>query len=852
MLDTTISQFPDENIDPREKAKAEFLLKYAKAALYSYNKLPEGAIGRRSKVRYDKYKAYAMGRQDISVYKRIFNSGDDNASNLLVTDWSVMPIIPKFRRVALGILGKTEYDIQINPIDPLAKSEVDDIIIKNKAKIAVKNAMMQNPETAQIAANSPLLMTTPEEAEDFDGIQVMELGIRHKTAMEVEQIREVVFNGNNFPDIRRQYHEDLFDYGVCFVKDETQGDCINVRRCDPRAMVINFCQYSDFSDWKFIGEIMTMPVSQLIAMSQDNPDIKEADIEQFYRKSSNIEKYNTYMDFVASGTIEVLDLELRSIDVAYYEERVNSAGNTVYGKVDPKKAKNGKYTKKKVENIYKVKWVLGTDCVFDYGKKEMMKRNPLQKQLVKSSFHIAACDLFEMRTRSRTEELITYADAIQVARYKLQHTLNTVVPQGYFINYEALESVSLSAGGHKITPKEILDLFFQRGILLGRYTTIDGEAKAQKAVEPLIGGVGNEIAEHWNIIMNNIDMMRQSLGLNEITDGSTPNPKTLSKIAEAAQMGTNNALSDMFEADKRINKMVTESVIIRAQAIVQFGNPDMFINALGSVQTFKTIKDIYKYIYSVEIVENPSQDDLIALQQQIQMAQQSGQITISNVLMLSNIKNMKMKQLYLAYCVKKNADKAQQDAMAAQENNGKIQVQSAQMAEQAKQQTIQMEYDLKMKYEAAVKDLELRNLEISKQYDLERERIAASGRVESSFVQAKERDASNIRNNTTALIKENKDDKKDIIDIPTELKSTVEPQTQGGEELNVKPTFEFYPKGEVPNASMVEQMPQSPEEEQQEPVQEPPMEEQQEPMAEQQAPEAQENMGETPESLMQQ
>lgn len=295
-----------------------------------------------------------------------------------------------------------------------------------------------------------------------------------------------------------------------------------------------------------------------------------------------------------------------------------------------------------------------------------MKRDATNEACVKSSYHIQACDFYDMVATSRIEELIPYTDAIQLATYRLQHALNTVVPKGYQINFDALEAVDLGAGGAegKMTPKDILDLFFERGILLTRQSGVDGK-NLSKAIETLEGGVGSEIAEFWTLITQNKAMMRESLGLNDLTDGSTPNARTLTEIAKAATAGTNNALSDLFKMQRRLIKELTESIIIRAQDIIKNGNDKYFAHALGSgsVKLIKNIKDIHKYIYSVSIEENPSQDDLISFQNQLVVAQQNLEVTISDILMLDNIDNLKMKQAYLTYAVAKNKEVKQKEAL---------------------------------------------------------------------------------------------------------------------------------------------------------------------------------------------
>jgi len=117
----------------------------------------------------------------------------------------------------------------------------------------------------------------------------------------------------------------------------------------------------------------------------------------------------------------------------------------------------------------------------------------------------------------------------------------------------------------------------------------------------------------------------------------------------------------------------------------------------------------------------------------------------------------------------------------------------------------------------AEKAEERKNLEVQGQYNLEKARIDSSGRVESSYVQAKERQESNIRTNVTDLIKNDKSEEQSKIDIKGDLVSTVEPFTS-----SANPTLDIeLPQEEEQSPSFMHPQ-ESPEQEQAEPVQESP------------------------------
>ena len=799
--------FPDENIDPKRKTEKPFLLQYCRAAYSAYGDTPFGSIGWRSRDKYEWVKTYARGSQTIDRYKKVLTPDQDPTNNTLVVDWSVLPIIPKFRRIALGLLEKQNWNVQIDPIDPLAQTELEQKITLMKMKATMREAQKEVMGDKVSMPND--IMPGEGEPEDIDGIKIYEIGLRHKTAMEAEQAVELTFSQNDYESQRRQTLQDLFDYGVSAYKDYRDGDLVGFRRVDPRRLILSYCTYPDFRDLRYAGEILEVPVAQVIQMS--NGELTKEDIDMIYKYASTNQwrpstpvgnaYYGSYSDFWNRGKVQVLDLEIISADELVREERIDRRGNTIFGRAsyDDYNNKKDKYKRKQVQGVYRCKWIVGTDIIFDYGKQYDIKRDPINMARAKSSYHINACDFFDMKTFSRMEAIIPYADAIQLAYYRLQHELNTSVPKGFNINLAALEEVSLSGGGQTMKPSDIIDLYLQRGVLVSRSTTFDGRQNPP-AITELQGGTGGAIAEYWNLINQNLDMIRQTLGLNELTDGSTPNPKLLTTVAQLAASGTNNALSDIIYSDKQITQSLSEAIIIRVQDIVRTTDGTAIADSLGkgTVELLKVSPDITRYTFGISIVDKPTAEEKAKLDELIKVALQQGQLDISDVIRLNNIPNIKQAELFLAYKVRKNMERKQQEALQMQQQNGQIQQQSAMAAEQAKQQTAQMQAQIDIQLVQAKAEMEAKLIELRGQFDLERERIAATGRVESSFVQAKERDAANIRDNKTKLMQDDKMDNMGEIDVPAELESRVAPETAGGQPLNLQQANVNFAEGPTP------------------------------------------------------
>lgn len=789
--------FPLDSDKPEKKSGKEWLIAYAKAAFESYNGLNKGndgsmgVAGYASRNRYREIKKYALGREDPKQYKPQHTSTFD--SIIPSQEPTVLPIIPHVRRIALAMINKQEFTLSVDTVDPTAQAEIATQISKTKAKIQLRKAFAQAnmPE-----AQSPVMQPEVGEPEDMEGLHVMSLGARHATAIQCEKIISYVFNATDYEDLCRLTDEDRFDFGIGGIKEDVVNGRITLRRVDPRRLIMSYCTDPLLSDLIYIGEVIVKTPSQLLSESEGL--ITEADLKEIYKNGKNEggssygREFNDYETFYQSGNLSVFDLEILTTDTEAREERIDKRGNIAYGKTDinSKDSENVKVTKKKVQRSYHVKWLIGTDCAYDYGRNSYIKRhslNPISSNAL-LSYNITTISMYDMVTMSATEQVIPYAKAIQTSKAKLERDLNFVAPPGFEIDVAALSDVSM--GGDKYSERDLLDLFLTRGITLKSTAGAAGNREDTRAIIPTPSQMP-VLTEFWNSINYNMTMISKVLGLNDVTDNSTPNPRNLNSTNAAAIQSTNNSLANLFYAKKRMREKVALSIVQCAQILIKANQGDEFIAALGADASsiLKKCPPIDKYTYAITVEEAPTDGEEAVFNGLLSDALAKQQVNIDDALELRGIPNLKEREAFLAYRVKKNRDMQQQQALQQQQQTGQVQMQSAQAAEQSKQQTLQLEYQLKMQlaqFEAqAAKELATLNIEGT----LEKERISATGRVEASFVQAKEREDSNLRDNKQRLIKEDKSNEIHKIDVGNSLKTDVDPTTNAEHPLpdGIKP-----------------------------------------------------------------
>ena len=738
--------FPSHTLDSSQKDE-KWIAQYIKAAWTEFTSYyPNQMYNGRDK--YHEIKLYMNGNQSISRYKKLLQPREvaNEDQSWININWDILPIIPKFRRIALSTLIKSNYDISIDAIDPMAQDDKDNFYKENAAKIMLRDEFQkQGMDKGEIPA--------PEiEAESITELDMyMNYSYKHRMAIELEQAIQLIMNLNKFDTERQRVIEDVHDLGMGGYKEYFDaGGNIKIRRVNPMNLIMSYTVDPTFKDIQYIGEVneYTLPDLRQLAGSQLTEDQYITIAEKFINSKANpgsARDMNSSYDKNYDGfRIKVLDIEFFSYNSIVLEERINSKGNKVVGRAA--KIKNGKgdkkYTKTDYKVVYQGKWVIGSDIFFDCKMATNMKRAKSSMTDTTLSYHIVAPHIYQMSTYSLGDQMKSIADQIQLAWYKLQNVMLRARPRGIMIELGALENVPLGKAGRALKPMEIIDLYNQTGNLVYRRLDDQGQASNYKPIEELNNGIGSEATEYFNIIKQNIDLLRDILGFNEITDGSTPDPRMLNGVAQYASESTNNSLDFIKRAERDLMERLCYDLTLRIQDSAASGMINGYVRALGSgtVQFFKIDPNVSAYECGLIIKETPNKFEQDKFSRRVEQAIATNQITLADAMMVENLTNIKYAEVLLAYKIKKNQEDAQRRAMETQQMNGQIQMQSAQAAEQAKQQTMAMEAQLKERYLQMEKTLESQLLAMKLQNEAMIEQGKIAGKIDTAKIESDSRE----------------------------------------------------------------------------------------------------------------
>lgn len=717
--------FPKDSIDPAKKDK-DWGLAYAKACWQDWSYYVPRTCFYNAGDRYELNRLYAIGDQPINNYKKWMGVDEQTNLSWLNIDWSVSPVVGTIRDIAISRMIQQEYGIVATPIDPLAKTELEQMYAGLKAKIAVRQMLQkQGSDLTQ----HPLLFPGSGEPIDEEELSMrIEFGEQFNRSKDAEQAIKLGLYNNNENIFRQQIFEDLFDYGVAgYYEWLGEDNKPKFRGVNVEAVISNYCRKKNFSDQRYAGELIDMDITDLaevknadgsLVFSPDQLETLSNDVAGRYSNQQLIGRSNSFFKGFDRGKVKVLQLRWFSYNDYYFNSYVDKNNNPQFEQKEYFKAKNAgknggkrKYDSKRIKVVYQINWIIGTDYAYDFKLATDMPRSqdPKKKWDTTLGYRFIAWNFYEMRAKSMMERLIPTIDQYQMNIYRMQNIKNRLVPSGWWVDLDMLEATALSRGGKNMGPLELLDMFWQTGILVGRSKDVMGDNVNYKPVIAMPNSIANEMAAIYQDMVGQIQLMKQMVGLNDATDATTIDQKTLNGATEAMNVNTNNALFRMQQAERELMQQLANDIMIRTQQGLKKGGisgfaPSLNSNALQFMQVSPTIGSRY---YGIMLEEKSTDDQKMFLVQQMQPDIANGFLDSSDAIYILNTYNIKQAQQMWAYKVKKN-----KQAMSQQQQ------QMIMMQKQGDQQSAQLAAQLKEQLETMKKDMDFKEAEMVKQFDV--------------------------------------------------------------------------------------------------------------------------------------
>ena len=701
------SYFPSQTVSDAEKLSYEYGLKVGKAIEQEwFNNDRNSNRYKSNHNNFHNLRLYARGEQSIQKYKdELSINGDLSYLNL---DWKPVPIIPKFVDIVVNGIAERTYDIKAYSQDPFGiekRTEYMESITRDMQTREFNDAAMEK-------FNIDLYENKKEELPESEEELGLHMQLNYKQAVEIaeEQALNVLFEGNNYELIKKQFYYDLTVLGIGAVKTSfNTSEGVTIDYVDPANLVYSYTDSPYFEDIYYVGEVKTIPVNEL---AKQFPHLSEEDLEEIMKnKSTNRSNYNSIhsYDKEDNNTIQVIYFNYKTyMNEVYKVKETASGADKIIPRDDqynPPADKEGGYGRmlRSIECLYEGAMILGTDKLLKWEMAKNMMRPKSDYTKVKMNYSIVAPRIYNGKIESLVGRITGFADMIQLTHLKLQQIMARMVPDGVYLDADGLAEIDLG-NGTNYSPQEALNMYFQTGSVIGRSFTSDGDMNPGKVPiqEITSGSGGNKMQALIGNYNYYLQMIRDVTGLNEARDGSTPDKNALVGVQKLAAANSNTATRHILQAGLFLTSSTAECLSLRISDVIEYSpTKDAFIQAIGThnVATLKEMSELHLYDFGIFLELTPDEEEKAMLENNIQMALQQQNIELEDAIDLRMINNIKLANQLLKIRRKKKQERDRQLQLENIQAQTQSNTQAAQAASQMEMQKDQALTQTKMQLE---------------------------------------------------------------------------------------------------------------------------------------------------------
>jgi len=522
---------------------------------------------------YKELRAYAENRQDVGKYKKQLTPKKQYKQGLtsIRISWDPPPILDKYISVIVNKFLKVDLKVNARSVNPLAESKKE----HEKNFLALKyrketqeffKALGVEPPKSQSEKNG-VKFNSEEDVELFSKLG----GFRLATEIAVQHLAGTSIAESNFENIKKLLIKDYVTLNEHAVGNYvTQEGRVKLRYVNPEYLIYQDSEYPDHRDTEYIAEMRSMKYSMIL--DECGRELSNDDLRDLHKLQAETGTENTN-GVKRSYEHLVMDVYFRSEDIYKATEKYIRTKDGVchmcFNHVDHKYKLSSKEERKgkklhtiKKQNIYKFKWVVGTNIIISYG--EHTNQAKVNREGYREG--VFPIQVFKEKGPSIVSRILPFVDDFCLATFKQRHLMSKMPPAPRI----AIDRNYLETNEDK-HPADVMDDFMANGYMLFRSMDTNFMPGSNKPT-PFIP-VPISIAQDYGLLVEQqeriIRQIELVVGVNDMTDGSTPNPKILKTVAQMAEASSSNALYDVFHAYRSLFLQSVKATVATWQEVIR-------------------------------------------------------------------------------------------------------------------------------------------------------------------------------------------------------------------------------------------------------------------------------------------
>ena len=663
---------------------------------------------------FNSLRLYARGEQSTKKYKdELSINGDLSYLNL---DWKIVPVIPKFVDIIVNGISSKEFEINAYAQDPESlnkKTAYAEGMIRDMQNKAYFSEVQQQYGVNLFSTQDPSSLPGSD-----DELQ-LRLQLDYKESVEIaeEEVINHILDRNKYELINRRLNYDLTTIGIAAGKTSfTKAEGVKLNYVDPANLVYSYTEDPYFEDIYYVGEVKSISLEEL---KKQFPDLTDEDLLEIEKYPGDRNYINNYagQDYKGSN-VQILYYEYKTYSNQVFKIKQNDNGlEKALQKPDtfnPPANDNFTTISRSIEVLYSGAKILGTNKMLKWELAENMTRPTADTTKVEMNYVICAPRMYKGAIESTVSRITGFADMIQLTHLKMQQVLARMVPDGVFVDVDGLNEVDLG-NGTNYNAAEALNMYFQTGSIVGRSMTQDGSMNPGKVpIQELQTSSGG--AKMQSLIATYqyyLQMIRDVTGLNEARDGSMPDPDSLVGLQKMAAANSNTATRHITQSSHYLTLRLCENISLRVADALKFPLTAYSLKQSLSIFNTKTLEELSNlnlHDFGIYLEIEPDEEEKAKLEQNIQIALQTGSIDLDDAIDLRQIKNLKLANQSLKYRRKKKAEEAQKAQQANMQMQSQLNSQASEAAAMAEVQKQQALAQTQIQIEQAKSNFEIQRL----------------------------------------------------------------------------------------------------------------------------------------------